>query len=649
MKKIIIGTTIAILLLGAVAVGILYSLTTSDMQMWIMRHGLEKLSEKLQTRVSADSIGVDVKKGRIFLYGFEMDDRKSVRMLRVDTLEAKMQVAELVKKRVVIDEIMLHGIDANLYKEKHDSASNYQFVIDTFKKDKKKKTEKHDGDKIYVTLDSANMQRVEVRWNEDRFALASMGYDGRKQKLRLRGVTAFTDNGKARKNTGRPHRGAFDAGHLNSLVNIDLTLGEMKKDTVSFTIDHLDATDKESGIDLRDMTAKVMMRGDNVSISDLKLKYGNATSIAFHSLKARYTVTPGNKEKGIKKKVDFEIAPSQMQARVDLRDISAAFAPVLSHFTTPLKLDATVGGNMQRFFFNNIRVGSLDNRLQIKANGDLCNVKDKKKLCLHFNDICLTARNGIKEQIINHFAKKIKLKMIRQMKAIGDIRFDGSLGIFHKREEIAGCLQTKFGNVDVDFTINGNTKFMTGSMSSDSLEIGKIMNVDKVGPIKAKATYSFDTASNKKAAKKGKHQGRLPIGWLKAEVDNASYAFIHFKQITAEMKSDGTKAKGMVYVPQKLFDIITLFEYIQTDAEQTINVKPSITRHHKEGMTLEQREKYLEEKEARKLKKKQEKAERKAKKALEKERKVLEKERKAMEKAAIKRVPNPRKGLFKMA
>lgn len=618
MKKIIIGIIVAILLLIGIAAGIMYSLTRSDMQMWIMRHGLEKLSEKLQTKVSADSIGVDVNKGRIFLYGFEMNDRKDVRMLRVDTLEAKMDMAELMQKRVVINNIMLHGIDANLYKERRDSAANYQFVIDTFKKDKKKKTEKHDGDKLYVALDHADLNRLKVRWNSNFFTLASMAYDSDSQNVRLIGISIKTDNGKPRKNKGKPHRGAFDAGHLNTTLNMELTLGEMKKDHVCFIINKLDAKDKENGIDLRNMTAKVEMKGDSICLDGLRIDFGNSTHLNFNTLKAVYSVTPANKEKGEKKKIDFEILPSKLTASVDLRDISTAFAPVLSHFSTPLRLNVTVGGNLDRIYFNNIRVRSADNRLQLKANGDLCHVKEKEKLSLHFFNIHLDARKGIKEQIINHFAKKVKLKMMRQMKVIGDVSFDGTLNILYKKEKVAGRLHTKFGNVDVYFVIDGKTKYMTGSMSTNSLDIGKIMNVDKLGPVKARATYSFDTSSKKKAAKKGIHQGRLPIGWLKAEVDNARYRMIHFKQISAEMESDGITAKGLLYVPQKLFDIVTFFEYTQTDAEQTMSVKPSITKHHKKGITLKEKMQQMEEKEAKKLKKQQEKAERKAEKALKK-------------------------------
>lgn len=616
------------MLLGIVA-GAFFFLTQENMQMWIMKHGIEYLSEKLQTRVSADSIGVDMRRGHIFLYGFEIDDRNQVTMLRVDTLDADMQLTELLKNRAVINHVTMNGAKAVLYKEHPDSAANYQFVIDAFKKDKKKKAnkDKAKSKKMEIALDGADFHRLQLRWNSNDYSLQSLKYDGAEQRAHIKGLLIKTDNHKPRKNEGKPNRGAFDAGHLNLTANLDITLLQYAKDTVSMCINHLDAEDDTNGIYIKDMNATIHMKGKELSMVGFSLDFGKATHIGFDILHATYDIIPGDKEKGIKKKVNLEIKPSKLHAHVDLQDIAKPFAPVLSHFTTPLDLQVTVSGNPKRFDFRKITITNPDSRLRIKANGDLCNVAEKKNLCLHFNNISLDARHGIKETVINHFAKKVKLKMIRQMQAVGDIRFDGSLGIFYKREHIGGNLQTKFGNVNVNFTLNGITKYMTGTISTDSLEIGQIMNVKGVGPVKAKATYSFDTASGKKHKMEGKHHGRLPIGWMKADIDNAKYKFIHFKHITADIKSDGTTAKGLIYVPQKLFDIVTLFHYTQTDQEQKIDIKPSITKHHKESITLEEKEKQIEEKEKKREEKEKEKEKKREEKQKEKEKQREEKQK----------------------
>lgn len=610
------------LLIAGVA-GLLYSLTTDKVQMWIMKQGMEMLREKLHTRVEADSIGVEVKSGRVFLYGFEMDDRASVTMLEVDTLEARMEILELLQRRLVIDRVYMKGVKANLYKERPDSAANYQFVVDAFKKEKKEKKDKKDtkgekNGKFDVRLDAAKFERLELKWNKDDFYLSALSYDGKHNDVSVRELKVKTDNGKPRKNKGKPHRGAFDAGHLNAVVDFDITIEKAAKDSVSLVVHHLNADDKDSGLHIRGMTTKMRMEGKNISLYDLQIDFGKVSWLRFDSIHASYSVTPLSTDAQKKKKVAFNVKPAKLHAYVDLRDIAKPFAPVLSHFSTPLNLSTVVGGTQERIYFKAITVSNNDSRLRLKAQGDLCKVLEKHNLSLHFYKISLDARHGIKEQIVNHFAKKVRLKMTRQMKAVGDVRFDGSLGVFYKKERVAGKLSTDFGNVDVNFTIDGRTKYMTGTMSTDSLEIGTVMNVKGLGPVKARANYSFDTASKKRLDKQGGHHGRLPIGWLKADVDNARFKMIRFKHISAEMTSDGTTAKGLVYVPQKLFDIVTMFFYTQTDHVQTVKVKPSLIRHHKDGISLEERERKLADKQARKEKKLADKQARKEQKEIQK-------------------------------
>ena len=78
---------------------------------------------------------------------------------------------------------------------------------------------------------------------------------------------------------------------------------------------------------------------------------------------------------------------------------------------------------------------------------------------------------------------------------------------------------TKHGNADFDFVIDNRTKYMTGSISTDSLGLGSVMGIKKLGSIKAGATYSFNVAS--KSKRPVKHNGRLPIGWMAWQMSDA--------------------------------------------------------------------------------------------------------------------------------
>lgn len=618
---------------------------------WVEREALKMLSEELGTRVVADSVGLWLHKGEAVLYGFEMDDRKGVRMLRVDTLEAQVNMSGLFSKHIVVEGVKLSGATAVLYKERKDTAANYQFFIDTFRK--KRTPRKRDDKWIDLNLNFADFRNLNLKWDVysarlkggdtldvNHLQLADMGMQLRGRMMvensldvRLRNIQAnemksrirftldkgtmrtirrrntnldlhglranylgrrvsfdrmnifqkgdvlsldrtmslkidslryFSDNGKPRKNHNRPHRGAFDPGHLDVVMNMEATLHTFDRDSMQGNITHLWAYDKGSGLLVKDMSTFFAMTRYEANLVKTRINLEH-TSINIDKVQVKGKC----------------IRPFHLSADVLLKDIAQPFAPVLSNFTTPLKLNVDVAGTPERITFSNILIQTPDRRLRLTAQGDLCDVLKKELLCLHFNNINMDARSGVKEEIVAHFAKKVKMKMQKQMKAVGDVHFTGRLGIFHKRQEIAGMLYTKHGNVTVDFTLDGNTHYMTGSLDAGPLEIGSIMNVAGVGIDGAKALYSFDIASKRRKAA-GQHTGgRLPQGWLRATVKGPRYKKLHFSVANVDIDSDGSVAKGRILVPQSFLDILVDFKYIQTDKVQKMKFKPRLKRHKK--------------------------------------------------------------------
>lgn len=377
------------------------------------------------------------------------------------------------------------------------------------------------------------------------------------------------NNGKPRKNTNKPNRGWFDPGHLNTELNADFVVSDLNKDTIRIYLDHLDSYDEDSGLDIKNFTSHI-----DVTKKDIILT--NATiALASTRIKMRQV------------HLEFQ-SPSKMQihdfpftAKVYLQDIAKPFAPPLSHFTTPLNLDLIVGGDLDRILFKNIVITTLDKRLRLTAQGDLCDVTKKRALCLHFTDIHLDARSGIKDIIINHFSKKVRMKMVRQMRAVGDISYSGTLGIFFKRQEVAGRLYTKFGNVDFGFAIDGWTKFLKGWMKAPGeLRLGDVMNAPGFSIFGAQAKYNVNISKKSKVSLISRSKGgRLPVGDLQATIDKAKYKSMPVKGISANLVSDGIKAVGEVSFGLKVMDIEAELEYMQTDKVQKYHIKPHIKKH----------------------------------------------------------------------
>lgn len=619
--------------------GVALFLSTERGQQWLYAKGLGALQETLKTRVAIGHIDISLLRGKVILSRVEIDDRQQQPMLKVDTLEGTFDLSSIWHREIGIKKVKLAGATALLYKENKDTAANYQFVIDELKRKKDNNAEAEQTKRkgfLRVVMDTvvAEVSRTNVKWDVhsaeqkakgklDVNHIALQGFSAQlmynlekdsakavtlydiiineensnmhlaMDKAAVRKASANTgeegwhvmidslrykyDNHRPRKNTGRPHRGWFDPGHVTLNVCLDAMVHKVDNDSLSATIKQLSLQEKESGLNVKQMQADVERIGDLLTVTNTRIAMAHTTvrmdKVAIQLLH--------DKTKAFRLVEDCPLS-----ATVMLKDIARPFAPPLSNFTTPLRLYVTVAGDLKRLLFKNIRVTTQDGRLALTANGDMCNTLEKRALCLHFNGIHLSARGGIKEQIVGHFAKQVRLKMMKQMAAIGDIGYSGTLGIYYKREDIAGLLTTKYGNVKFSFTLDGNTKYMTGTMSTDAVDLGRIMNIKNLSVGNAKASYSFNISKKRGRA----NGGRLPQGWLKAYVEGAKYKIISFKDIQVDMTCDGIEAIGTVSGHQKLLNIACDFVYRQTDKEQSFRVKPHFS--------LKNKQKKVEEKQA---------------------------------------------------
>lgn len=536
--KIVLSLIVIVII--ALAAGI-YALTTEKVQKWLFHESVTLLSEHLQTKIEADSLSINPWRGEFSLYGFMIEDKKEEKMLKVDTLTSRISMHLLLNRHINIKSVRLYGADINLYKERKDSATNFQFLVEEIKSHHKPKNDHVKNahkTKLSFDIEDIEIKNTRIRWD-------------------IRNLV--------RKNVLKPKRGAFDTNHIDAVVNLEASLKQKGNDSILTNIAHLDIKDWSNGVDIKEIKTKFGFSKRWLTVNDLDMSFAKSKlhfSDAVIDIKGK------------------AIHPFHLSSDIILKDISEAFSPALNHFTTPLHLDVDVKGMFSCIGLNNIKINTPDRQLTLTAHGRINNVtKKKEQLSLNFDNIKLNASHGIKETIIKHFAKKIRIKMVNQIKAVGDIKFHGKLFIPYKKEIISGTIFTHFGNVNTTFTVDGKQKQLYGSLRTDSLEIGKLMNIQKLHKIKTSATFSFDISKKVKT----EHKGRLPKGWLKAEVSEARYQIFKAKDVSVDITSNGYSAIGNVNLPiRHLFDIDIEFNFIQTDDVQELKVKPFFHKHSKD-------------------------------------------------------------------
>ena len=705
IKKIlkIVGGTLAVVvaLLGAA----LIALNNKSLQKKVLDDIVQELRLKLDTKVEIDSISVNMFNLDLNLYGIKIDDRQQREMLRVEKVSANLVLMKLLQKKIVIEQAELIGAKALLLKPSKEEPANYQFVIDAFKKPKDKTKEekkKKTKSKMEFDISAASLKDVRVKHNELDIYLRQASYNngwisgqtveidsvtlvcdttfkaGLKPysaslgRLKLNGdleqqifkvdvydvsymwqslwkkrnimvdnqaaighLTVNADRGRysatvkqahykndnhlPRKNTGRPKRGFFDAKHLDVIANFHVVLDSISKNGITGHLNEFTAKDSITGIDIRKLQAKFKYVKDKIDLREIcvqqKSTVLNITSGAI--------VLPSKKEGR-----EFSYSTGVITGTAYLKDISRTFAPVLKNFTLPLNLSLTMKGNKNSISFRNVKVSTNDKKLQLAATGGITDLKDKYKLHVRFDVSNMTAKTGIAEKIINQFATKNR-----------------------------GLLKTAAGNLDFEFALDELNKYVNGKVSSNNLQLGKVMNLKGMGPMDASANFTIDISKPRTAKMRKAKGGKLPIGFFNATVNDVAFKGIHIRNLTATLNSDGAVATGDVYQSGRIRDLYFSYSFTDTDQMQKMKItKPGI-KFHKEteeykAQRAERKEQKKLDKQAKKEQKKQEKEAKKAQKEQEKQAKKAQKEKEKQQKELEKQQKGEsqdgeKKGFFK--
>ena len=640
-------------------VGAVFVLNTDAFQNKLLKRATQMLSDKLQTRVEIDSISIGLFSQDVNLYGLDVEDLQHRKMFQLDRLSVDVKLLPLLHNEVRITDASIDGIRAQLYKPKPDSAANYQFVIDAFKRDslpRKDEQTKEEKDKKKLTLNLSKMSlsNIDVVYNDQTYKLQSLQYrkhgsdqhtatitglhrswvshtkkgdvdnrltighllltvDDAQRKVETDDIHFVTDNHLPRKNAGKPKRGAFDAGHFDIEAALKADVNSIQGDSIVATITQCRAHDKGSGLMLKSLTTKVLVTKGVAHLSDVVIQLPNS-QLKF----AQATLQLPSKK--LERPLEFSTSP--ISGRVLLKDIARPFAPVLSNFSIPLSLRVNFSGDAEQLRFQNVSVGTLDNKLAISANGNITGLKDKYKLAVRFHVGKMTAQGGIKERIISQFP--VKKFMMKQLHNLGTINYTGDFSVLYKKESFQGLLNTAAGRVNFNFSLDELNKYVYGTARTDSFMLGKVMDMPDIGMIACKANFKFDISKPRTAKMRQQKGGKLPIGQVDAEVYEAKYKKVKVRNIVASMQSDGAVADGNITMKGGRVDVLCGFSFTNTNEMRKTKIKPGLKFH---GLS--------EERKAAKEERKQQKAEQKAAKRAEKdEKKAAKAEEKAARKAA---------------
>ena len=614
----IVAVIIAVLVLVTIIVA-----NSSYVQNKLVGMATDALSKELNTEVKIDRVKLNLLAMSASIEGIKLKDQQQRDMLKVGRIWGHMRVLALLRGEILLRRCEVDSVDAFLIKP-HDSPANYQFLLDANKKNKKDKKDKdstkHSAFKfdikdavvngIHVKYNNADYELAQafynhwrgkhtitvhhlklnwqkqtkkalVKWHLDSGTLtASIPDFSRKEergkrnentpiRVDIKGLELKSDCDLPRRNTGKPHHGAFDDRHFNLQADLGIDILHTGKDSLRLKLTNGCVKDTIAGIDLTELKSDVTVSGKHITLANAVVQ----------QVTTRLEIPKGHillpdKEKG----TSLSYYADSIKGRVMLKDISQPFAPVLHKFSIPLNLSVSLDGNGDGMLFKDIHVNTDDNKLTINSMGMLRNLKDGHKLNLHFEVYEMVAKPGIKHKIINQFS--VKKYMMNQIFAMGLIRYAGSFDILWKRQQFRGLLDTEKGDIDFNFELDGINKYVTGNVSTDSLKLGELFQLEKIGNIDCSASFKIDISKTRTAVMRKQKGGKLPIGHVDADVKKIGYRNINMKNIVANIESDGAIANGDVTLKGSLTDLVLQFSFTNTDEMSKMKVKPKLKFGH---------------------------------------------------------------------
>ena len=629
----VMGGLFAVLLI--VLGGLAIAVNSPAIQGKVLHKATEMLSERLGTKVTADSVYIDVMRQNLQLYGVSIDDLQKRKLFEMERMVVDFDLTKLLASKIEVKRARIAGLHANIV-ENPGEAPNYQAILDALKKDKSP------GDtltksKLKFDLRDIKLEDVRLTYNDIDLNLESVGasLDGNfKGQGSIKDVTlSYEDKlihldclqvafGERWKETGimenlRTHWTAqTKKGPVETALSIDRLellpedgVGRLRLHRLHYTTDnhqprknagrpkrgafdtgHLNVW-AELEAELQYMnkdTVYARIVSGNVTdtltgffLRDLQglLAYKGGTAyvqdLAFSHQNTHVSIDSARMQlPSAKRGTTLAYKTGTVTVSTLLKDIATPFAPVLKNFDIPLTVTTTVTGHEDGMTFDNVHVTTPDRQLDIKARGGIANLKDRYKLAIKFNIDKMHTYSPKVMEIINKFA--VKKLMTDQLKSLATIDYRGELGIYWKNERFSGELSSENGLIDFKVSIDETNKYIDGNIDAKSFNVGRAFSVKSIGNVVLTGDFKVDFSKERTARMRKDKNGKLPIGTAQLQVTEVQIGKTRLTDIFADINSDGATALLDVDKPGKVANTGFDIRYTSTTEGTKVKVKPKL-------------------------------------------------------------------------
>lgn len=391
----------------------------------------DALSEKLGTKVEVGRVDLGFL-NRVIIDDVVIYDQKDKKMLSSSRLSAKVDITPLFSGQVSISSAQIFGMDAILYKEKDKTQPNYQFVIDSLSS-----KQSEDKNPLHLNINSLIIRNGHVK------------YDQWDQPIAENQLTPY---------------------HLDiNNISGHFMLNELTDDKIDLKIKKLSMRET-SGIDLRRLSLELNATKEKALLTGLCVEMPG-TSLLIDTLKADYAIIDGKLDT---QSLHYRVSmPSSVVTPSDLSPL----LPSLREFTGPLHINTSFHGTNNSVNIENLNLSSESDILRFTGDGFVSHW-DTQLLCkANIHDFSLKA-HGI-EKISKYFGEQLSIPP--QILQLGNIQYQGAMGVNGKEMALEGQLRTDAGDSQLSMVLSD--KHFIGTVETEGFQLGHVLMNNDIGKL----------------------------------------------------------------------------------------------------------------------------------------------------------------------
>ncbi|KOY87559.1 hypothetical protein AD998_16730 [bacterium 336/3] len=414
-------------------------------QTFIAKKASNYLTEISGFKITIQKLRLNLLNQDVLLKGLKIIDRQGNKMVDLEEFSTDFDLFGTIEgKNIYLDKFFLHNGEVNLIVNPKNKELNIQEFIDTIDSltaPKQKKPRKKGERAAVFLIDEIFLDEITLSYNDPRQDSIKNGFD----------------------------YGHFKFQHMDGYVQKLLIVA----DTVSFEAENLQALDKKSGLDIRNLNTKFLHNKRSIQFNNLYVEVNN--SILQDSLIFNF--------ESIKDMGNFN-EKVRIEARLDSTIIHthdlALFAPALHKYDDFWHLSGNFSGTVNNFNFTtfNLKFGkhtSLNGDMGIEGlpnvESVLASIQIEPNSVIHTPDL----QQYLEDATINEYVQKF-----------GDVTIQGRFDGYPQDFKAKAKLQTALGNADLDaYLIQKENQLPAyqGTIALQDFNTGALTNQSAVGKI----------------------------------------------------------------------------------------------------------------------------------------------------------------------